>query len=113
MLTAHLEGETVKCVTVCQNVQLKDQTLPYKSTCSAETSMTMDCYLPLLQRKGHDLQYVQHSGKTAHSIVIPAKVVKINCNCKMLLVAQVICKFYEQVLYKALTVIFHEVLWSV
>lgn len=49
-----------------------------KLTCSAEASVTVNCYLPLLHCEGHDLHHVQHSGEVGHSIVTPAKIVEIN-----------------------------------
>lgn len=62
----------------CQNTYNILYTVPYKSTCSAETSVTVDCYLSLLQCEGHDLHHVQNSGEVGHSIVIPAIIVEIN-----------------------------------
>lgn len=76
-----------------QIVQMKDQTvlkchsalcnIPHKSTCSSETSVTVDRYLSLLQREGHDLHHVQNSGEVGHSVVAPAEVVEIYWNSKM------------------------------
>lgn len=73
---------------MCQIVEMKDQTVPksqntlynisYKSTCSAETGVTVDCYLSFLQCEGHDLHHIQQSGEVGHSIVTPAKIVEIN-----------------------------------
>lgn len=79
------------------------------STCSAETSVTVDRDLPLLQGEGHDLHHVQHRRQVGHPVVAPAEIVEINCKD----VLSVALKVASDLARAALTVVFHEDLWTV
>lgn len=46
--------------------------------------MTVNSDFPLLHGEAHNLHHVQDCSEGGHTIVIPSKVVKINCDIKVM-----------------------------